>query len=427
MILYSTNNPQIKVDLKKAVIEGLAEDGGLYMPEKIPELKADFFTQLKELSFQEIAFAVSKNLIQGAITDQDLEKIVKQAINFDAPIVQIDEQTWTLELFHGPTCAFKDFGARFMSRLVSYFAGEEKITVLAATSGDTGSAVAHGFFNLPNVQVILLYPSGKVSHIQEQQLTTMGANVTALEIDGRFDDCQSMVKAAFNDAELNKKYQLTSANSINIARLIPQSFYYFHAIAQLQRKGQDLPPIFSVPSGNFGNLTAGLFAKKMGLKIKHFIAATNINDTFPRYLQSGKFEARPSIKTISNAMDVGNPSNAARIFELYKDSDIHQDISGYSFTDQETKEAMQKVYQKSGYLMDPHAAVAWLGLQTTQYQGPKIFLETAHPAKFGDTVEEISGKTVEIPERLAQYLERQKQSIKLGNTFEELKEFLLSC
>lgn len=418
------------------------------MPVKIPKLPSSFFKKLPFMSLQKIAFEVARNLIGQDIPAKDLKKIVDDAINFDAPLVELHQHQastlqniYSLELFHGPTLAFKDFGARFMSRLMSYFLkdSQKELIILAATSGDTGSAVGHGFFNVKGIKVVLLYPSGKVSKIQEKQLTTIGKNVAALEIKGTFDDCQKLVKTAFRDEELNQKLMLSSANSINIARLIPQTFYYFYAYAQILRKWQKLSSkkslpniIFSVPSGNFGNLTAGLIAKKMGLPIEKFIAATNANDIFPQYLKTGRFNPRPSKKTISNAMDVGNPSNFARIIELYKHNlaKIRQDIWSKSYSDKETKSAIQKVYKNFRYLMDPHGAVAYLGLTDYLEQQNKslgIFLETAHPAKFKDIVEPIIKEKIKVPKRLAKCLKQKKKSIKLKADFKDLEKFLLKC
>lgn len=431
MILYSTNKEAKNANLKKAVLQGLAEDGGLYMPTEIPKLTSAFFKNIENLSFQEIAFEVSKTLIQEEVPDQDLKIIIEDAVNFDAPLVEISENLYSLELFHGPTLAFKDFGARFMSRLMGYFLKDshQKTTILVATSGDTGSAVAQGFLNIPNIEVVLLYPSGKVSHLQEQQLTTMGANIKALEVDGSFDNCQAMVKKAFVSPSLSH-LNLSSANSINIARVIPQSFYYFNAYAQLLKKGISKKPIFSIPSGNFGNLTAGLIANKMGLPVNKFIAATNANDTFTRYMETGVFSPKPSVKTIANAMDVGNPSNFARLLELFKDEkEMKKIIWSERFTDQETQDCMEKVVKETGYTLDPHGAVAYLGLEKYRKKhpenkdNPEVFLETAHPAKFLDVLPKSINQ--EIPERLAKYAKREKQSIKIHNEFSELEEILL--
>lgn len=466
MILYSTKHNSPEVSLKEAVLRGLAPDDGLYMPKTIPKLPQEFFDKIHTLTFQEIALEVAHTLIGEDIPKDELKKIIDEAINFDAPLVALSPahskssepstpaanprdsdaatQLFTLELFHGPTLAFKDFGARFMARLVSYFA-DKPLIVLVATSGDTGSAVAHGFFKVPDTNVVLLYPSGKVSHIQEQQLTTLKDNITALEVEGNFDDCQALVKKAFNEPGLDH-LNLTSANSINIARLIPQSFYYFWAYAQHRQYeekhsiNENLAPIFSIPSGNFGNITAGLFAMRMGLPVSKFVAATNANDSFAKYLDTGHFEPQASKQTISNAMDVGNPSNFARIIELYQNDlqAIKEDIWSKSFTDVETTSAMQKVYKKYNYIMDPHGAVAYLGLQAylkeESLPAPGIFFETAHPAKFKDVVEdalteglsEDAKKTeIEIPEALATCLNKRKHSTKLEPDFYYFKNWLV--
>ncbi len=406
MKLYSIKNPSHIVDLKTAVLQSLSPDGGLYMPTEIPKFPPEFFHQ--NLTFQEIAFQVAKKLIGSDVSEDVLKEIVYDSVNFDAPVVHLKENIYALELFHGPTLAFKDFGARFMSRLTRHFE-KGQITVLVATSGDTGSAVAQGFYKIPNTKVILLYPSGKVSHIQEQQLTTLGENIHALEVDGTFDDCQRMVKEAFLDPDLH----LTSANSINIARLIPQTFYYFYAYFQLKK-----PLVFSVPSGNFGNLTAGLIAQKMGLPVEKFIAAVNTNETFPEYLRTGEFKPKPSVKTISNAMDVGNPSNFPRVLKLNEN-----DILSASFSDQQTKEAILEIAPY--YTLDPHGAVAYLGLK--KFLKPNqtgVLLETAHPAKFADILEPILNKKIEIPERLKSCLKKEKKSVKIRPEFEDLKKFL---
>lgn len=433
MKLFSTNRKDYTDSLtplasfEKAVMQGLAEDGGLFMPTEIPTLPKEFFEKISDLNFQEISFEVAKTLIQD-IPEKDLKKIIEESINFDAPLKQVTENIYSLELFHGPTLAFKDFGARFMARVMSHFIkkSDKKITIIVATSGDTGSAVASGVYQVPGIRVFLLYPSGKVSRIQEQQLTTMGGNIHALEIDGTFDDCQRLVKSAFVDEELKNIFaenndSLGSANSINIARLIPQSFYYFHTYAQLKNKDH---AVFSIPSGNLGNLTAGLIAKKMGLPIKKFIAANNSNNSFTEYLASGNFTAKPSVQTISNAMDVGNPSNFVRILELYKNNleNIREDISSKSFTDSETSAAIKEVYSKYNYLMDPHGAVAYLGLKSFSPHG--VFFETAHPAKFLDVVEPIIERKIEIPERLASCLTKEKVTTKLSKEFHEFKNFL---
>lgn len=433
MKFYSISNKKIIVSFKQAVLQGLAQDGGLFMPLTIPQLPLDFFKKINLLSFQDIAYEVSQLFVSDDIPEKVLQDIITGAFNFDLPLINLEKQIYGLELFHGPTLAFKDLAARFMARSMSYFIRNQKkeLTILVATSGDTGSAVAHGFFGLEGIKVIILYPSQKVSMVQEKQLTTMGGNITALEVKGTFDDCQKLVKQAFVDQELNKYLSLTSANSINIARLIPQSFYYFFAYGQLKNKEKSV--IFSVPSGNFGNLTAGLLAKKMGLPVGKFLAATNINDSVPQYLKTGYFKPRPSKKTISNAMDVGNPSNFMRILELYDHQvkKIRKDINGISFTDQQTKSAITEVYQKYDYILDPHSAVGYLGLKKYLRQNPNetrpgIFLQTAHPAKFLDLVQPLINKKVEIPQRLQKYLTKSKESIVLANKFADFKAFLLS-
>ncbi len=429
MRFFSTNAHNAKTSLRDAVLDGLAPDGGLFMPEQIGKMEATFFNRLETLTLPEISFEVAKHLLQNAIPESDLKDIVEKSITFDAPLVRLSEQISALELFHGPTLSFKDFGARFMARLTAYLIREQQasLNILVATSGDTGSAVAHGFLDVPKIKVWILYPKGQVSLVQEKQLTTMGHNVTALAVEGTFDDCQSLVKQAFNDKELRKKTQLSSANSINIARLIPQSFYYFYAYAQLKASGQ--PVVFSVPSGNFGNLTAGLLAKKMGLPVERFVAATNINDSVPTYLRTGNFQPHPSKQTLSNAMDVGNPSNFARILDLYGSdlAHIRDDIFGISFTDAQTKSAIREIHEKYDYIADPHGAVAYLGLiayQKQVRQAPGIFLETAHPAKFGDTVEPLLGEKVAIPARLQEALNKACQGRPLPNHYEKLRELL---
>lgn len=426
MKYYSTNHQTKPVSFREAVIKGLPEDNGLFMPEYIPGLPKSFFANLSKLSLPEIGYNVAQPLVDEDIPGAALYDLVEETLNFDIPLHQVEEDNYALELFHGPTLAFKDVGARFLARCLSYFSGgdHQKVTVLVATSGDTGSAVAHGFLGVEKVDVVILYPKGKVSKLQEQQLTTLGQNVTALEINGTFDDCQHMVKSAFLDKKLNDNIQLTSANSINIARLIPQSFYYFWSKAQLP----DRDLVFSVPSGNYGNLTAGLLAKKMGLDIKGFIASSNINDVVPNYLASGKFVPTASKQTISNAMDVGNPSNFYRMLDLYQGdwNKITQEIKGYSFDDNQIKAVMKDVHDQTGYTLDPHGAVGYLGLKCylKDHQATGIFLETAHPAKFKDVVNEVIGN-VEVPERLAQYMEKEKKSVEMDGDFEELREFLM--
>lgn len=432
---YSTKNKSIKTRLEDAVMGGLAEDGGLYMPGHIPKLEDKVLNQLDAYTFPELAFELTKNLLGQDISHQDLKKIVDQAINFEAPLKRIHDALWSLELFHGPTLSFKDFGARFMGQLLGYFLRnrEQKLHILVATSGDTGSAIGQALLNVPGIQVWILYPKAKISLIQEKQLSTMGHNITALELEGTFDDCQKLVKEAFADKQLRQKLLLSSANSINIARLIPQSFYYFYAYAQLKQNNE--PCIFSVPSGNFGNLTAGLLAKKMGLKVSRFIAATNINDTVPQYLQTGIFKAKASKQTLSNAMDVGNPSNFARILDLYQNriEEIRKDIFGISFNDEQTKIAIKEVYTKHKYLLDPHGAVAYLGLSayfSQQQLNTKpisgIALATAHPGKFADDVAKIIGQDVNLPSALQEIMKKKKLAEPLTNSFSEFKNRLLA-
>lgn len=428
MRFYSTNNKHSFVSLSEAVVQGLAPDNGLYMPESIPVLPKEFFDSLSSKSFRDIALAVAKNFVGNDIPDAELLRIVEHTVNFDAPIVEVEKDIYSLELFHGPTLAFKDFGARFMSQLLGYFASKQnrEITILVATSGDTGSAVANGFLGVPNTRVVVLYPSGKVSEIQEKQFTTLGQNITAVEVDGTFDDCQRLVKQAFLDDDLKKQFFLTSANSINIARLIPQSFYYFHAYAQLSDKSKGV--VFAVPSGNFGNLTGGILAKRMGLPISHFIAATNANDVVPEYLQTKIFAPRPSQSTISNAMDVGNPSNFARLMDVFNnDYDaISAEITGYAFSDVETQKAMIDVYKASNYVLDPHGAIGYLGLKEYQkkYQVTGVFLETAHPGKFKEVVEGTLKQEIRLPSALQKFLSGKKDTYKTGSGFSEFKKLL---
>lgn len=437
MKLYSTNNTSKFVSLKEAVLKGLPEDNGLYMPEVVPQLSKDFIKNLASYSFQEIAFEVSKALLKDAIPEQDLKTIIEKSVTFPAPIVNLDAEKSVLELFHGPSLAFKDFGARFMAQLMSYFnqGEQQELVILVATSGDTGGAVAAGFHKTPGIKVVILYPSGKVSNLQEKQLTTLGHNITALEVDGTFDDCQALVKKAFLDKDLNSQIRLSSANSINIARLIPQSFYYFESYKQL--KDSSKPVVFCVPSGNFGNLTAGLLAKRMGLPIHKFIAATNMNDVVPSYLQSGEYTPRPSIRTISNAMDVGNPSNFTRMLDFFASSDkecstwntMKNTVSGYGFTDAATEKAIAEVHDKYNYVIDPHGAVGYLALKEYQLTHPNttgIILETAHPSKFIDDVERILDKKVLIPERLAVLANEKKVAIEQSKDFDPFKKWLLA-
>lgn len=429
MKLYSTRNKGRYFSLKEAVFSGIAPDNGLFVPQTIPALPARFFEEMGSRSLQELAADVAAALIGDEISKGEISRIINEAITFDLPLIQLDGRISVLELFHGPTLAFKDFGARFMSGLLSFFAKnlKEKLVVLAATSGDTGSAVASSFLGNDLIEVFILYPSGKVSEVQEKQFTTLGGNVTALEVQGNFDDCQRLVKEAFADREIISRITLTSANSINIARLIPQTFYYFYGWSRLADKSD---AIFSVPSGNLGNLTAGLIAKRMGLPIKKFVAATNANDTFIRYLRSGLFQPAASKECISNAMDVGNPSNLERIRDLYNDdrSALAEDLAGFSFTDDQTRSAISELYTHFGYISDPHGAVGYLGLK--EYLKGKsgargVFLETAHPAKFREAVEPFINKPVEIPSSLRENLIREKVSVKIAPDLSELKSQLL--
>jgi len=437
MLLYSTKNKNQLVTLKEAVMKGLPDDNGLFMPEQIKTLPPSFFEQLPNLSFIEIAQVVTKHLIGNDLPTDILDELVADAFNFPVPLISFNKHQHILELYHGPSLAFKDFGARFMARLMGYFNKEEKeeLIILVATSGDTGGAVASGFYRTPGIQVIILYPSGKVSHLQEKQLTTLGHNITALEVDGTFDDCQAIVKKAFLDKKLNKVFRLSSANSINIARLIPQSLYYFEAYKQLQLNGNQLPIVFSVPSGNFGNLTAGLLAKQMGLPVQAFIAATNKNDVVPQYLKTGKYEPRPSVRTISNAMDVGNPSNFARMIDLYATDQsntcymMREDIHGYAYSDEETSAAIKEVYKVHDYVLEPHGAVGYLALKDFQIKHPDsagVILETAHPSKFIDDVENILEMKIDVPLRLAELADKKKSAINMGIDYDQFRNWLVS-
>jgi threonine synthase len=432
--LYSTNNPTSAVDFKEAVFNSMPQDKGLYMPQVIPQLGADFINSIENYSLTEIAFKVAKSLLQDAMPDADLKSIVEDAINFPAPVVKLDENTYVLELFHGPSLAFKDFGARFMSRIMAYFLeeGEKTLNVLVATSGDTGGAVALGFLGVENTQVTILYPKGKVSPIQELQLTTNGQNIRAVEIDGTFDDCQALVKQAFVDDELNEKFRLTSANSINISRLVPQTFYYFNAYAQLKREGKK-DVIFSVPSGNFGNIGAGLLAWKMGLPVKQFIAATNANDTVPEFFKTGIYQAKPSVATLSNAMDVGNPSNWVRIMNLFRDDlqELKKVISAVSYTDTQTEAAVYKVFEEYNYVVCPHTAIAWLAVENYRKQSGDttsagVFLSTAHPCKFPDVYKGEIAESVIIPEQVKALEGKPRQAVEMKADFEAFKEYLLN-
>ena len=428
MKYYSLNHKAPSVTFKEAVIQGLAPDKGLYFPETISPLPATFFDTIENLSNEEIAFTAIQQFVGDEIPEKVLHSIIKETLCFDFPLVEVEKGIYALELFHGPTMAFKDVGARFMSRCLAYFNKDKKDssnTVLVATSGDTGGAVASGFLGVKGVEVVILYPSGKVSNIQEKQLTTLGQNIKALEVDGVFDDCQDMVKKAFLDEGLKHK-NLTSANSINIARWLPQMFYFFFAYKAMKKENKEL--VFSCPSGNFGNICAGIVAKKMGLPITHFVAATNVNDTVPRFLENGTYDPKPSIATISNAMDVGNPSNFVRIQELYA-NDLEQfrkDFSAYTFTDQETIQAMKSIYSTNGYIAEPHGAVGYLGLKKELLNYPNaigIVLETAHPIKFLDVVEPALNITLPIPMQIESVLHKEKISVRI-RSYEELKAFL---
>ena len=432
MKYFSTNKSIPSVSLMEAVTKGLAADKGLFMPERIEEFHPDFFKRIHLMSFQEISFEVAKKFFGEDIPEKILKDIVYDTLNFDCPVVKVNAQIYSLELFHGPTMAFKDVGARFMARLLGHFLQgfKKEVNVLVATSGDTGSAVANGFFNVPGIKVYVLYPKGLVSEIQEKQFTTLGNNITSLEIKGTFDDCQRLVKSAFLDKELNNALVLTSANSINVARFLPQAFYYFNAYAQLREAGVTGDPVFSVPSGNYGNLTAGLFAKFMGLPVKRFISANNENDIVYQYLKTGKYEPRASIATIANAMDVGAPSNFARILELYNQShkNISMDMVGYRFSNTEIRETMKQVFDEENYMLDPHGAIGYRALKADLKAGETgIFLETAHPAKFTETVEGVLGVgAVALPEKLAAFMNGEKLSVELGIDFADFKQFLLN-
>ncbi|MDL2222121.1 threonine synthase [Parabacteroides sp. OttesenSCG-928-N08] len=436
MNYYSTNRQAPQATLEEAVVKGLAGDKGLYMPERINRLEETTIRNLKHQSFHEIACTVARAFFGEEIEQDKLDRIVCDTLSFETPAVQVNDSIYSLELFHGPTLAFKDVGARFMARLLGYFIQKKgtnnRVNVLVATSGDTGSAVANGFLGVEGIHVYVLYPKGKVSPIQECQFTTLGQNITALEIEGTFDDCQALVKSAFMDAELNAHMQLTSANSINVARFLPQSFYYFNAYAQMDRLGKADELVVCVPSGNFGNITAGLFGHRMGLPIKRFIAANNRNDVFLEYLQSGTYRPRPSVATIANAMDVGDPSNFARILDLYGNNEethrqITQLISGDRFTDEEIADTIRRVYTSYNYLLDPHGACGYQALEKHLQKGETgIFLETAHPAKFKDTVDRILQSDIEIPTKLQAFMKGEKQSIELPKAFAPFKEYLLS-
>jgi threonine synthase len=429
---YSTSKISSPVSLGEAVIRGLAGDGGLYMPERIKRFDPDFFRSVHRLTFQEIAFEVAALFFDEDIPEDDLRTIVNDTLSFECPVVPVTGNIWSLELFHGPTLAFKDVGARFMARMLRYFLmGENgQVTVLVATSGDTGSAVANGFLGVDGIRVVVLYPKGKVSQIQEKQFTTLGHNITALEVDGTFDDCQRLVKTAFSDEALNKRVALTSANSINVARFLPQAFYYFNAFARLREQGalHGEAWVVAVPSGNFGNQTAGLFAREMGLPVSRFIAANNSNDVVFKYLKTGKYEPRPSVETIANAMDVGAPSNFARILDLYGHSwqKIRTLVSGFRIDDKGIKETIRRVHDTTGYLCDPHGACGYAALEEQLNKDETgTFLETAHPAKFTSTMEEILGKgIVPLPDKLAAFMKGKKQSVEISGKYASFREWL---
>ena len=463
MKYYSTNGKAPVADLRKAVVKGLAEDRGLYMPEVIHQLPKQFFTDMPNMSFQDIAFNVASAFFGDDVDLDSLQDLVYDTLQFPCPVVKVKDRSaegrlqgkniYSLELFHGPTLAFKDVGARFMARLLQYFlrhgsssfpvscdtvAANKEVNVLVATSGDTGSAVANGFLGVEGIHVYVLYPKGKVSPIQECQFTTLGKNITAIEVDGVFDDCQALVKSAFMDQELNEHMMLTSANSINVARFLPQAFYYFNAVAQLSALGhQPSDIVICVPSGNFGNICAALFGHQMGMPVKRFIAANNANDIFYNYLQTGQYNPKPSKQTLANAMDVGDPSNFARIINLYSQNgklspeETHQRItsliSGATYSDEQIRETMRQCYKETGYILDPHGACGYRALEEQLKPGEiGVFCETAHPAKFKEKVDEILGIDVEIPERLAAFMKGQKQSVPMTKNFDDFKKYLLS-
>lgn len=442
MKYYSTNRKSPEATLEKAVVKGLAEDKGLYMPERIKPLSKNFYNNIEKLTFQEIAYNVADSFFGEDIDAESLKRIVYDTLQFDCPVVKVTENIYTLELFHGPTLAFKDVGARFMARLLQYFlnkGGEyaansnstknKNVNVLVATSGDTGSAVANGFLGVDGIHVYVLYPKGKVSPIQECQFTTLGRNITAIEVDGVFDDCQALVKNAFMDEELNAHMKLTSANSINVARFLPQAFYYFNAYARMKELGLEENLVMCVPSGNFGNICSALFGKRMGLPVKRFVAANNANDVFFKYLQNGVYEPMASVQTIANAMDVGDPSNFARIYDLYNGShaEISKDISGATYSDAEIAETMKACYQQTGYVLDPHGACGFQALTDTLQDGEiGVFCETAHPAKFKDTVDSILNTDINIPEHLQAFMKGEKRSIPMSKNFADFKAFLMN-
>ena len=438
MNYYSTNGKAPIADLQKAVVKGLAEDRGLYMPERIEKLPKAFFDDIQDMKFQDIAYNVASNFFGEDVDEDALQDIVYDTLSFDCPVVEVKDNIYTLELFHGPTLAFKDVGARFMARLLRYFTSNTShtsttsstslVNVLVATSGDTGSAVANGFLGVEGIHVYVLYPKGKVSPIQECQFTTLGQNITAIEVDGVFDDCQALVKSAFMDEELNQHMKLTSANSINVARFLPQAFYYFNAYARMKALGKADNLVMCVPSGNFGNICAALFGHEMGLPIKRFIAANNANDVFYNYLQTGKYEPKASIQTLANAMDVGDPSNFARIYDLYGKSHerISSLISGATYKDEQIAETMRQCYSETGYILDPHGACGYKALEEGLQEGEiGVFCETAHPAKFKEKVDSILGTDIEIPARLRAFMEGEKQSVEMSKDFADFKHYLM--
>ena len=433
MIYYSTNKQAPHATLEKAVVKGLAEDRGLYMPEHIRQLPKEFFDNIQEMSFQDLSYTVADAFFGEDVDTESLKRIVYDTLSFDCPVEKVTDSIYSLELFHGPTLAFKDVGARFMARLLQYFIKKEgetnEVNVLVATSGDTGSAVANGFLGVEGIHVYVLYPKGKVSPIQECQFTTLGKNITAIEVDGVFDDCQALVKNAFMDEELNKHMKLTSANSINVARFLPQSFYYFNAYARMKALGLADNLVMCVPSGNFGNICSALFGRKMGLPVKRFIAANNANDIFYNYLQTGKYEPKASIQTLANAMDVGDPSNFARIYDLHNGDHkaITEYISGATYKDEQIRETMRQCFKETGYILDPHGACGYQALKEQLREGEVgVFCETAHPAKFKEKVDEILAVDVEIPDRLAAFMKGKKQSVPMTKDFADFKAFLMA-
>ncbi len=431
MFYHSTNKQSRPVDLKYAVLKGLADDGGLYMPQSIPQLQPEFWSELPHMSLAETGFRIARSLLESEVPVSVLKKICYDTLSFDIPLVKIDENVYTLELFHGPTMAFKDVGARFMSRLMSWFqqSDSRRLKVVVATSGDTGGAVAAGFYDLPGIDVYVLFPKGKVSSLQQKQITTWGKNINAIEVDGTFDDCQALAKEVLSDRELNDAFLITSANSINIARLIPQSFYYVWAAAQLESLSK--PLVFSVPSGNFGNLTAGLMASAMGLPVSRFVAATNINDVVPQYYISGKYQPQPSVQTISNAMDVGNPSNYARMMELFENRypEFCKNIYACAFSDTQTQEAIKKVLNDFNYLLDPHGAIGFLGareyLRKVETDAQVVFLETAHPAKFPETLPIVMEAEGKLPWQLQQIANKQEKYVSVENSYQKIKQEII--